>query len=52
MLQHVVHALASEELIRVGGLAEPVEKQGQVVVVVQLLDLDLPSDAVAFGVVV
>ena len=41
VLQHVVDALAREELVRVGVLAQAVEKQRQVVVVVQLLDLNL-----------
>lgn len=41
VLQHVMDPLPGEELVGKGHLAEPVEKQGQVVVVVQLLDLHL-----------
>lgn len=41
VLQHVMDALPCEELVGEGHLAESVEEQGQVVVVVQLLDLHL-----------
>merc|ERR1712087_147782 len=38
----VVDPLASEELVGVGRLTQPVEEQGQVVVVVKLLNFNLP----------
>ena len=45
MLQHVMHTLPGKELIGVAGLTEPVEEQGKVVVVVQLLNLNLEIDS-------
>jgi len=51
VLQHVVDALAREELVRVRRLAQAVEEQGEVVVVVQLLNLHLPCDFVSLCVV-
>ena len=41
VLQHVVHSLPGKELVGVAGLTEPVKEEGQVVVVVQLLNLHL-----------
>lgn len=41
VFQHVMDSLASQDLIRMGGLAQAVEKQRQEVVVVQLVDLYL-----------
>eukprot|EP00446_Apocalathium_sp_SHHI-4_P032034 CAMPEP_0177243010 /NCGR_PEP_ID=MMETSP0367-20130122/49112_1 /TAXON_ID=447022 ORGANISM="Scrippsiella hangoei-like, Strain SHHI-4" /NCGR_SAMPLE_ID=MMETSP0367 /ASSEMBLY_ACC=CAM_ASM_000362 /LENGTH=239 /DNA_ID=CAMNT_0018694663 /DNA_START=85 /DNA_END=800 /DNA_ORIENTATION=- len=44
LLEHVVDALDGQEAVGLLLLARAVEEDGQVVVVVQLLDVDLPSD--------
>lgn len=41
MLQHVVDPLAGEDGVRMSGLAQAIEEQGQEVMVVQLVDLHL-----------
>lgn len=41
MLQHVVDALSSEELIGVNCLAQTIKEQGEVVMVVQFFNLHL-----------
>jgi hypothetical protein len=64
MFQHVMYALPSEEFIWVRcltkdtrfrhdeeNLPQAVEEKGQVVVVVELLNLYLPGDAVSFCIV-
>ena len=51
VLEHVVHPLPGEELVGVLCLAESLEEEGEVVVVVQLLDLHLPRDLVPLRVV-
>ena len=51
MLKHIVHPLASKELIWVLDFTESIEKQGEVVVVVKLLNLNLPCNLVALGIV-
>lgn len=51
MLEHIVNTLTSEKVVRMLGLAQAVEEQWQVVVIVQLLDLHLPRYLVALGVV-
>lgn len=43
---HVVHSLGSEEAVRLLELPEAIKKDGEVVVEVELLDTDLPGDAV------
>lgn len=47
MLEEVEAALDGEEPVRLLLLAETVEEDGEVVVVVELLNLDLPGDLVA-----
>mmetsp|Transcript_70913 Transcript_70913/g.207789 ORF Transcript_70913/g.207789 Transcript_70913/m.207789 type:complete len:288 (+) Transcript_70913:299-1162(+) len=47
LLEHVVHALDSEEAVGLLLLADAVEEDGQVVVVVQLIHVDLPGDLAA-----
>ena len=51
VLQHVVDPLSREELVRMFCLTETLKEERQVVMVVQLLDLDLPSDFVPLRVV-
>merc|ERR1712151_1296673 len=46
VLQHVEHALHREESVGLLLFAQAVKEDGQVMVVVQLLNLDLPADAV------
>mmetsp|Transcript_72987 Transcript_72987/g.176111 ORF Transcript_72987/g.176111 Transcript_72987/m.176111 type:complete len:245 (-) Transcript_72987:370-1104(-) len=46
VLQHVAHALHREEAVGLLLLPQAVEEDGQVVVVVELLNIHLPSDAV------
>lgn len=46
LLEHVEDALHGEEPVRVLLLADALEEDGQVVMVVQLLDLYLPVDAI------
>jgi len=51
VLKHVVDTLACKELVGMGCLAETIEEKREVVVVVQLLNLDLPCNFVALCVV-
>ena len=46
LIEHVLHALHGQEAVGVLLLPDPVEEDGQVVVEVQLLDVDLPVDDV------
>lgn len=41
VLQHVMDSLASQDLVRMGGLAQAIEEQRQEVVEVQLVDFHL-----------
>mmetsp|Transcript_136744 Transcript_136744/g.381121 ORF Transcript_136744/g.381121 Transcript_136744/m.381121 type:complete len:382 (+) Transcript_136744:54-1199(+) len=51
LFEHVVGPLNSQEAVRVLLFAEAIEEDGQVVVVVQLLDLHLPDDLAPHGTV-
>mmetsp|Transcript_2172 Transcript_2172/g.5516 ORF Transcript_2172/g.5516 Transcript_2172/m.5516 type:complete len:483 (-) Transcript_2172:226-1674(-) len=51
-LEHVLHALDRQEAVRLLRLADAVKKDGQVVVVVQLLNLHLPGNDVLGAAVV
>ena len=50
VLQHIKSALYGKETIRLLLLTQAVKKDGQVVVVVELFNVDLPLDPVAQGV--
>ena len=52
VFEHVVYALPRKELVRMRRLAEAVEEERQVVMVVQFFNLDLPRDTVALSVVI
>mmetsp|Transcript_77367 Transcript_77367/g.201396 ORF Transcript_77367/g.201396 Transcript_77367/m.201396 type:complete len:259 (+) Transcript_77367:126-902(+) len=46
LLQHVVHALNRKKTVRILLFPKPIKEDGEVVVVIQLVDLHLPSDPV------
>ena len=47
MLKHVKRALDSEETIRLLLLAKTIEKDGKIVMVIELLNVDLPQDPIS-----
>ena len=51
VFQHVMNALSGEKLVGMSNLAESVKEKWEIVMEVQLLDLYLPCNLVAFGVV-
>ena len=46
LFKHVENSLHSQESVRIGLFSDALEEDGQVVVVVELLDVDLPGDSV------
>lgn len=51
MLKHIMHSLSGEKFMRVRRFRESLEKQRKIVMVVELLDFNLPCDLVALRVV-